>query len=274
MNYQAFKRLAWPPTPWVIPGLLTDGRVLIYGQPKGGKSVAATQIAHAVQSGTSLWGFEAPEPRTVLYVQLDAPATTMIDQVAKCGPAFDARFDVPVVHYQHLDLGWRVPPFFLNSPLAREKMAGIIKRVNPGFVVWDGLTFLDYSTDLNKREGVLYVLERLRLLHSGATLIVAHSNKEGKEDARSPIDRLSGSHAIGGSAEQGIYVERDRDEQGNMLPTGTFRIWGRLAELPASLAMRLDVGHGWRRRTPLTARPPLQPATLAALAAASPSVPP
>lgn len=242
MNYQAFKRLGWPPTPWLIPGLLTGGRGIIYGRPKAGKSVAAVQIAHALHTATPLWGFPAPDhPRKVLYVQVDAPASEMMQQVTDMG--LGDTLDIGIAHFEHPDPKWRVDPHFLSSPGATARLATLARAYAPDFIVWDGLTYLDYTTDMNRREGVVHLLERLRSLYHCPCLIVAHSNKDREAEGRGAVDRVAGSGAIAGAANYGIMVERE-----NNVETGTFGFWGRVAGLPASLSMSLRVGSGWTRR--------------------------
>jgi hypothetical protein len=66
-----------PPVPFLIPKLLPIGMVmLIHGEPRARKSLAALEIALAAATGTAAFGldrFTPVEPVTVLYIQEEDP---------------------------------------------------------------------------------------------------------------------------------------------------------------------------------------------------------
>ncbi len=55
--------------------------MLLFGDPKVGKSYAALQLAACLATGRDWLGFHIPQPRTVVYVQLDTPRPLWADRV-------------------------------------------------------------------------------------------------------------------------------------------------------------------------------------------------
>ena len=61
----------------LIPELLPNGILLLYGSEKSGKSIFSSQLAKAVAEGKEFLGFACPGPRNVLYLGLDDKDETL-----------------------------------------------------------------------------------------------------------------------------------------------------------------------------------------------------
>lgn len=85
------------PETWLVEGLLpTGGSMLIYGDPKIGKSFAALQLACCMVSGVDWLGFNIPQPSNVVYVQLDTARTLW---QARIQALANAGYPVEGVHF-------------------------------------------------------------------------------------------------------------------------------------------------------------------------------
>jgi AAA domain len=78
-----FLRLALPPRSLILdPWLPTQGLAMIYSARGVGKTHLALGIAYAVAAGSSLLGWTTPEPRRVIYLDGEMPASTMQTRMA------------------------------------------------------------------------------------------------------------------------------------------------------------------------------------------------
>jgi putative DNA primase/helicase len=64
------------------PILPEKGLAMVYGPRGTGKTHVALAIGHAVSSGGSVFGWRAPEPRNVLYVDGEMPLVTLRERLA------------------------------------------------------------------------------------------------------------------------------------------------------------------------------------------------
>src|ERR1017187_6033291 len=62
-----------PPMRWVIKDFMGEGITLLSGRPKGGKSLAALQMAISVVTGKPFLGVYETVKGAVLYVNVDDP---------------------------------------------------------------------------------------------------------------------------------------------------------------------------------------------------------
>ena len=69
---------------WLLePVLPTSGSMLLYGDPKVGKSFAALQLAAALSDGADWLGYRSLRPCSVVYIQLDTPRSLWADRVGQ-----------------------------------------------------------------------------------------------------------------------------------------------------------------------------------------------
>src|SRR5262249_35013187 len=78
-----FLRLELPPRRLIIdPWLPEKGLAMIYAPRGVGKTLFALSLSYAIAAGAPLLGFAAPEPRRVLYLDGEMPASTMQARLA------------------------------------------------------------------------------------------------------------------------------------------------------------------------------------------------
>ena len=79
----AFLALDIPPREEILkPWLFTQSTAMIHAYRGIGKSYVALGIACAVSTGTSFFGWQAPKPRPVVFVDGEMPAKTVQDRLA------------------------------------------------------------------------------------------------------------------------------------------------------------------------------------------------
>ncbi|MBU1002361.1 MAG: AAA family ATPase [Proteobacteria bacterium] len=75
------------------PAIPAQGLSMLYAPRGMGKTFACLSIAHAVATGGSVWGFQAPMPRRVLYVDGEMPLAAMKERLA--GIMSGAGYNIP-----------------------------------------------------------------------------------------------------------------------------------------------------------------------------------
>jgi hypothetical protein len=219
------KNVKIPKTPWVLPDLVTMGRGLISARPKAGKSYAAAQIADALHHQKPLWWCPAPARRwRVLYIMLDVPLETQLEQLEKIVPG--SEFDL--VHFNLKDYpDEMIARFPLNNPATRIRAKRIVDDKKPDYVIWDGLTFLDSSTNYNARESIMQLYENLDKVWPGPQLIIAHANQTREVEERHAVKRIMGSKTITADADWGIHIQSDPDDESK----AEWKVWSRVIPL-------------------------------------------
>src|SRR6185312_3823745 len=152
------------------PWLSSDTAALVYGPSGIGKSFLALGIAWAVASGGSFLGWQAPQPRRVLYVDGEMGAAEIGDRLALFGPPPDRLCIVPHDRPggERLDLGTE---------------DGIVRLMagwnDPQLVVLDTLGALaGLAGDPARRDRLHCFLLHLKQTRR-AVLMVDHANKRG-----------------------------------------------------------------------------------------------
>lgn len=235
-DLQQFLATELPEPPWLIPGLVTTGNMLIAGRPKIGKSIFSEQLAFALSDQQSLLCWLQPTRKyRVLYVQLDAPLATFQEQIRHVTPLATYGF----THFDHPQPECRIQQYFLSDERTRQHAQEVIARYNPEIVFWDNLTRMDFTSDYNDRAAVSRLYSRLATVWQGANVFLAHSNKERPDEHRHPIERISGSQAIAGDSDCGVLIE---GQQGR----GTFSLWSRIQEEQVKNFVMFDE-KGWQQ---------------------------
>jgi len=200
------------------PWLASDTRALVYGPPGIGKSFLALGIAWAVaqggnqggNQGGSFLGWQAPQPRRVLYVDGEMGAAEIGDRLALFGPPPDRLCIVPHDRPggERLDLGTE---------------DGIVRLMagwnDPQLVVLDTLGALaGLDGDPARRDRLHCFLLHLKQTRR-AVLMVDHANKRGAlhgvAGRASAADlvmalRPGAVGAVGGNARFEIHFEKAR----------------------------------------------------------------
>jgi putative DNA primase/helicase len=156
----------------LAPLLASNSAALVYGPSGIGKSFFALGVAWAVASGGSFLGWQAPQPRRVLYVDGELGAAELRQRLGLFGP--------PPERLAILAHGLGDGPL-----LDLSEESGIVRLMaawdDPGLVVLDALsTLAGLGTGDPERWNLLqrFLLHQRR--HHRAVLMVHHANKQGE----------------------------------------------------------------------------------------------
>lgn len=179
----------------ISPLLPTGGAMLLYGDPKVGKSYAAVQLALSVASGASDWlGFPILSSGKVVYVQLDTPRSLWAARLEAL------RVEGLPIESLHLadreTLGtW---PFDILNTEHFVILSEAIAALNPAVVVIDTVREA-HSGEENDSTAMQRVTAQLVAATQPAALIlVSHSRKPSYDGAPDLIaDNRGSSYVVG-----------------------------------------------------------------------------
>jgi hypothetical protein len=198
-----------PPLNYIVPELLPIGVImLIHGEPRARKSLAALEFALAAATGTPAFGLTRltpPEKVTVLYIQEEDPRTLtrprMRAQIrARCGEACPDTLHVAVRRGVDLD-----------DPLWVDRLITDVKRLGVKMLVLDAARRLSAKTD----EGPAKVREltkvlRLIVRETGVSIVIVHHDVKpptAGQDQRRRSQRASGGDWFA-ACECPVHVEK------------------------------------------------------------------
>jgi 5S rRNA maturation endonuclease (ribonuclease M5) len=196
-----------PPTLWIFPELLPSGVImLIHGEPRARKSLAAVEIALAAATGTAPFGlarFTPVGPVPVLYVQEE-------DTRALTRPRLRAltqtRGGAPTTLVVSVRRGIN-----LDDPVWIDRLTADVQRLDAKLLVLDAARRLSAKTD----EGPAKVRELIAALRSivtatGVAIAIVHHDvkpPQNGQDQRRRSQRASGGDWFAAS-ECPVHVER------------------------------------------------------------------
>lgn len=168
--------------------------MLLYGDPKIGKSYAALQLACSLASGKEWLGFQVPQEVPTVYIQLDTPRTLWADrveQLAKSG------HPIATVHFADREtLG--TFPFDILKPEHFKLLAQSLQAINPGAVIIDTLREA-HSGDENDSTEMQDVVAHLdAAVKPAAMIFVSHSRKSNPDFGYDLMNDNRGSNYIVG----------------------------------------------------------------------------
>src|SRR5262245_28923443 len=198
-----------PPLRVVFPDLLPAGVImLLHGEPRARKSLAALELALAAATGTAAFGlqrFTPPEPVTVLYVQEEDPRPLTRPRLralvrTRCGEACPDTLHVAVRRGVNLD-----DPHWVDQVITD------LKRLGVKLLVLDAARRLSAKTD----EGPAKVRELTRVLRlivtaAGVSIVIVHHDVKpptNGQDQRRRSQRASGGDWFA-ACECPVHVER------------------------------------------------------------------
>lgn len=162
------------PECWLVEDILpTSGGLLLYGDPKVGKSYAALQLACCLTSGCEWLGFHVPQPMRVVYVQLDTPRTLWAARVEQLSAA---GHPVEGVHFADRDT-LQTFPFNILQPDHFNLLRDALELIKPGAVIIDTIREA-HSGDENDSTEMQEVITHLEAaVKPAASIFVAHARK-------------------------------------------------------------------------------------------------
>jgi hypothetical protein len=225
-----------PPTPWLIPGLIPIGLVILAGRRKLGKSFLALQMAGAIGSGGDFLGQRIAQGRC-LYLALEDTAARLQTRMRMQSWQPGAQVDFALT-WPALDDGGLVN-------LQDELTAGAYN-----LLVVDTLsrclTRRQNQNDVGDMTFALSALQHLAFSRSMTILLIDHHTKGNQAlDLADPVDDLLGSSGKGAVADAvfGLYRPRGQRE---------VKLLGRGRDFDElSFDLRFDVVTGcWQHDTP------------------------
>jgi len=197
----------FPPTPWIIRGLLQEQAMgLIGGEPKANKTWAELEWAVSIASGVKCFGeFDVIKTgRVALFLAEDSERAARNRLVATCkSKGLD-----PAVTLQQIYHVCR-NPLNVADDVELSILIASVRRINPVLVVIDPLRDIhrvneDSSTEM---ADILARLRALRDLTSAAIAVTHHASKASKDSSgRRGGQKLRGSSAIHGALDFGFYI--------------------------------------------------------------------
>ena len=218
--------LALPRSPqtWLVEPLLPlGGQLLLYGDPKVGKSFAALQLAASIAKGEDWLGFRVPTRSRVLYIQLDTPRSLWAARIEGLhtflqllqAPHTTSSTTLPIADLwladrETLDC-W---PFDILEPEHEGLLAQVVGPLNPQVVILDTLREA-HSGDENDSTAMQNVIAHLTAAVKPAALIlVAHSRKANPEFGPSLMNDNRGSNYIVGKMDGIVHFTQDGIQAG------------------------------------------------------------
>jgi len=220
-HHDFFMETELPPPSWMVEDIWSDqGHGILGGEPKGMKSLLATDLAVSVASGTKFLNhFPCGAPGPVLMIQEENSPWMMQDRIRKIensrGLLGSASIDGKTLSIKaggnvHLEL-LNNSGFDLSHPQHLEALERKVQVVRPKLVILDPLYLMLGDADENKSSdirGMLQWLLHLKYRYAVGIMIVHHYSKGSKDAGRTGGARLLGAQALHGWVESALYVEK------------------------------------------------------------------
>lgn len=183
------------PETWLIDGLLpVSGSMLVYGDPKIGKSYAALQLACCLATGSEWLGFGIPSPRKVIYIQLDTPRSLWADRVEKLANAGHPVLDFGYVDRETL----KTFPFDILNPEHFKLLAGALIEAQPDVVIIDTIREAHSADENDSTEMQTAIAHLEAAIHPAAMVLIAHARKPNMERGYDLMNDNRGSNYLVG----------------------------------------------------------------------------
>lgn len=216
----------FPPTKYVVDGLIPEGLTYIIAAPKIGKSWMVLDLALAVTQGVPFLGSIPVESRPVLYLALeDGPKR--IQARARGLKCYDLPESIVFAHRAKPEDAIKLMREFMNLHAGEEPLVILdtLGKIKPDKTPSAGAYEHDYRVSASLKE----VADD----SGGSVVVVHHNRKAGSEDF---LEDVSGTQGIAGAADTIIVIRRPRTAA-----EGELHITSRDA-VEGSYAVRFDDG--------------------------------
>lgn len=230
---------------WLVKPLFpAGGALLLYGDPKVGKSYAAMQLACAVVGGAPSWlGFPIMNSGPVLYVQLDTPRSLWMARIRKLRSAGHPVDDI--IYADRETLG--AYPFSILDPNHFLRLRECITHYSPLMTIIDTVREAHPADENDSTDMKNVVAELAACCMPSALVLVAHAKKPNIDKGPDLLNDPRGSSYVVGRMDaivrftkhSAVYTGReieegsmkiDRSDDGFWFPEGNeFDQW--LAEI-------------------------------------------
>lgn len=195
------------PLRWVVPKILPEGVFLLVASPKIGKSWLALQMALAVATGSDILG-EKAEQGAALYLALEDNDRRLqarlreldADMILSAHSGAALQFET---EWPRAGAGGpeAIDAWLAEHPGARLVVVDVLERFRPQRKAKGNL----YAEDYEALRALKAIADRRRL----GILVVHHTRKGITED---PMEMVSGTQGLAGSADGMLMLERARGE--------------------------------------------------------------
>lgn len=190
----------FPPTKYIVDGLIPEGLTYIIAAPKIGKSWMVLDLALAATQGTPFLGAIPVEQRPVLYLALeDGPKR--IQERARVLGTRDLPESILFAHRAKPEDAVKLMREFMGLYSGQEPLVilDVFGKIKPDKTPSSGAYEHDYR--------VSAALKEVADDFDGAVVVVHHNRKAGSEDF---LEDVSGTQGIAGAADTIIVVRRPR----------------------------------------------------------------
>ena len=179
---------------WLLRPLLpVGGSMLLYGDPKVGKSYAAIQLALALTgAGSADWlGFPTQVTGPVVYVQLDTPRSLWAERLEKLKQAGHPIHALHLADRETLET-W---PFDILNPDHEWLLRSAIAPFKPVAVIIDTLKESNTAEENSNTEMTIVINQLIAATQPAALVLVAHAKKPNYEVGPDTINDNRGAGA-------------------------------------------------------------------------------
>ena len=219
----------------VAGGLLDQGaKLLLAGPEKAGKSLLAGQLALSLAAGVDWLGFHIPEPRRVLYVQLEVAEWRLEERFQRQAAVIGVNQGGGMYDrlYAYTDF-----EFSTATANDRDHLHELIDTTKPDILLLDPL-YLIHSGDSNDESQMSSVVRALNglLKRVQGLVVVAHHAKDTQDlRMRRPAQRISGSSVLSRWPDSILTLESRKPTE-----KATLTMTLRNAEAPPRITLKLD----------------------------------
>ena len=223
-HHDLFMETELDPPSWMVEGIWSaHSHGIIAGEPKGYKSLIATDLAISVASGTKFLGhYETHVTGSVLIIQEENSSWLMQSRIRKIeharGILGEAHVDGKALTVKrggdvHVEL-LNQSGFDLTDPSHLEALEHKVQVVRPVLVILDPLYMMLGDADENSVRDMRPILQwllHLKVRYSTGIVLVHHYSKQGVTP-RYGGQRMRGSGALHGWVESALYIEKPDPE--------------------------------------------------------------
>lgn len=191
----AYLALPSSPATWLIDPLLpSGGAMLMYGDPKVGKSFAALQLMDAITTGKEWLGFKTRKAK-VVYLQLDTPRNVWQDRINQLYLK-SAITDLSFLCADRESLNtW---PFDILNPEHLLLLRDELRNHMPELVIVDTLRESHSADENDSTEMQAVVAALVAATQPSALCVISHARKPSQDENFSLMNDNRGSSYITG----------------------------------------------------------------------------
>lgn len=200
------------PDPLIGGGLLyAEGKAIVYGRYKVGKSMLAMNIGLSIADGQPILGFPTtPLGASVLYLQLEMPKVLLHKRQKKLWSGWRQGEDLEVMTKQPIHY-WTEPFLKLNRPDGLAVLERRMAEFKPTVLIIDPIYKIMQGgiRDSDQVGALLDSLDKMIANHNCAVILVGHTRKSAfEEETEWGSDDLIGSVLFSAWADTIIKVAK------------------------------------------------------------------